>query len=654
MKSFSGKFISLMENMKSDSSSENLVEKRDKTGTFRDREKTAAGKSSEREKRREERRGENFLTGNEMNLKSFLRSLESLKSQIVAENSGVYNSVNNKSEGSKYGLPIMRGLEATLKNVLDLIASVTSKMSREGNFLDMTKNSADMESYRTLYKKAQEDYAKYAEEWIEATRKDRSERPIDNKNKEIEASITSATTFFNKAKELFIKNSTIFASKVTGSSSTSTSTASTPGAASISSTIKQRDAEYTGADGDIVKEVKKLIYDKFNKYTQFTSSPDWKAVYKKYPTVSGTLRKNTANVIIAAKIALSGDYKDLEGDKVGTITPNFYKFLKASLNENKLTGTGKIASFEFFMKNRTNEELNLDGASTFLKSPSSSSSSSKSSGSGKLKVVKPTYSATPFKTKEEGNKFREWVNKNHPDWAKSNSLDATGPQDNTYIRKAYAEYGDAYSKDKTVTVKPEIKKMTGVEMNALKAKIEGLTSKSGKKITVKIVLTTDAGEPAIYYGYWNGNASSYGHFYNNKRVTFKSTSGKKYMGTYNSSTDKIVMDGSKKSVSLKDLVTFSSVDLTGETASTSQGKKAYVAKGGDGYVNVRSSAMANTGAVNNLIYKHTSKNPIGLVISSTVTKSSKIGDKTWYKVQFPEKRGSMEYGYVRADTVDVK
>jgi hypothetical protein len=306
------------------------------------------------------------------------------------------------------------------------------------------------------------------------------------------------------------------------------------------------------------------------------------------------------------------------------------------------------------MKNRTNEELNLDGASTFLKSPSSSSSSSKSSGSGKLKVVKPTYSATPFKTKEEGNKFREWVNKNHPDWAKSNSLDATGPQDNTYIRKAYAEYGDAYSKDKTVTVKPEIKKMTGVEMNALKAKIEGLTSKSGKKITVKIVLTTDAGEPAIYYGYWNGNASSYGHFYNNKRVTFKSTSGKKYMGTYNSSTDKIVMDGSKKSVSLKDLVTFSSVDLTGETASTSQGKKAYVAKGGDGYVNVRSSAMANTGAVNNLIYKHTSKNPIGLVISSTVTKSSKIGDKTWYKVQFPEKRGNMEYGYVRADTVDVK
>jgi hypothetical protein len=95
--------------------------------------------------------------------------------------------------------------------------------------------------------------------------------------------------------------------------------------------------------------------------------------------------------------------------------------------------------------------------------------------------------------------------------------------------------------------------------------------------------------------------------------------------------------------------------VSSEAASTAQGKKAYVKSQGEGYVNVRSSAEANTGAVNNLIYKHTDKStPIGLVLSSTVAKSTKIGDKTWYKLQFPTKKGRYEYGWVRADTVDLK
>jgi len=71
---------------------------------------------------------------------------------------------------------------------------------------------------------------------------------------------------------------------------------------------------------------------------------------------------------------------------------------------------------------------------------------------------------------------------------------------------------------------------------------------------------------------------------------------------------------------------------------------------------VRSGAFADTkGGNQNLIYKHTDKSKqIGVVISSQVTKSSKIGDKTWYKVQFPEKKNNYEFGWVRADTVDLK
>jgi len=51
-----------------------------------------------------------------------------------------------------------------------------------------------------------------------------------------------------------------------------------------------------------------------------------------------------------------------------------------------------------------------------------------------------------FKSEEEGNKFREWVNKYFPDWAKTNKLDASGEFDNKYIRKAWGEYGDIYNK----------------------------------------------------------------------------------------------------------------------------------------------------------------------------------------------------------------
>ena len=50
--------------------------------------------------------------------------------------------------------------------------------------------------------------------------------------------------------------------------------------------------------------------------------------------------------------------------------------------------------------------------------------------------------STPFKNKEEGNDFRNWVNDNYPDWAKENQLDRSGQFNNSYIQKAYQEFGD--------------------------------------------------------------------------------------------------------------------------------------------------------------------------------------------------------------------
>lgn len=58
-----------------------------------------------------------------------------------------------------------------------------------------------------------------------------------------------------------------------------------------------------------------------------------------------------------------------------------------------------------------------------------------------------TSSKTPFTSRTDGNAFRQWVNDNHSDYAKKIKLDPTGEYDNSYIRKAWKEYGDEYQKD---------------------------------------------------------------------------------------------------------------------------------------------------------------------------------------------------------------
>jgi hypothetical protein len=51
----------------------------------------------------------------------------------------------------------------------------------------------------------------------------------------------------------------------------------------------------------------------------------------------------------------------------------------------------------------------------------------------------------PFKNKKEGNKFRRWVNKNHPEIAKEIDLDPSGDYKNSYILKAYERLKELYS-----------------------------------------------------------------------------------------------------------------------------------------------------------------------------------------------------------------
>jgi len=61
----------------------------------------------------------------------------------------------------------------------------------------------------------------------------------------------------------------------------------------------------------------------------------------------------------------------------------------------------------------------------------------------------------PFKNREEGNKFREWVNDNFPGYAKREDLSRSGPYNNSHITKAWNKYGKVYVKSMENTQKNE-------------------------------------------------------------------------------------------------------------------------------------------------------------------------------------------------------
>lgn len=52
----------------------------------------------------------------------------------------------------------------------------------------------------------------------------------------------------------------------------------------------------------------------------------------------------------------------------------------------------------------------------------------------------------PFKNKKEGDKFRNWINDNFPDYAKLIDLDRSGSWFNSFISRAWIDHGQQYSK----------------------------------------------------------------------------------------------------------------------------------------------------------------------------------------------------------------
>ena len=590
---------------------------------------------------------ESSATG-KFKINSFIKALEGLKNQIIAKIIECDTRIKTDQTGTgsiaqKYKQKYLSFLDRTAS----LLGEIYSRKEKEGRNLEGDEDAIIIKAFRDNYNAILSELEESSKTFTTDIDTKAAEYLKGLKFKEITAPLAEADKLFASASMKMDELLQLISQRVnsTGNEGSTGTGSSIP---SITDTIKAG-LKYANdsKEGKIVIAVKKAIYEKFGKIKALSGSKDWGVVYKSYPNVSGTLLANTQAVIKGIKAGLADDYPELKGDTTGNITPAFISALdKAKVNESASNIPGKLISYEDFLKSpKLTEGFNVDAASSAM-SGSGSSSVNKGTTTEKPKVVTPEYTATPFATETEGNAFRAWVIEKHADWAKTNDLSATGPKNNNYIRKAYKEFGEAYkaTKEAPKSVKEEPAKMDGKQMKVIMDKIKGYGNKCELKLTVA------TGEPVIMF--YSGK--EYGFIYNTGKVTYKTSAGKTFSGTYDPKTNYVTF-GKGKAWDLKYVTKFTISDkLATEKAETAQKKDVYVAKSGDGYVNVRSTTSTSKNA-SNIIMKFTDKSQkIGFVVSSTEVDSPKLGKKTWYKVQFPKAIKNQEFGWVRSDTVDLK
>jgi hypothetical protein len=122
-----------------------------------------------------------------------------------------------------------------------------------------------------------------------------------------------------------------------------------------------------------------------------------------------------------------------------------------------IAGVGGYFGYQWFKKRKEKKKESESKEST-ENSTSGGTSSGTSSSSSTTSVSAPattqTFSFPSTWTKKEGDAFRQWVNANYPDYAKSIQLDVSGGL-NAYLDKAYQKYGSTY----TASSKPQFFKV---------------------------------------------------------------------------------------------------------------------------------------------------------------------------------------------------
>jgi hypothetical protein len=645
-------FMRLMEDMRrSIPSNKSIDEDRDqrvKNREERRRENQEGGFSDPSVNSTDRQYGVESSASGKFKINPFIKALEGLKNQVISKIVECDTRIKTDQTGTgsvaqKYKQKYLSFLD----RIASLLGEIYSRKEKEGRKLEGDEDAIIIKAFRDNYNAILAELEESSKSFTTDIDTKAAEYLKGLKFKDITGPLGEADKLFAQA-SIKIDELIKMISQSVSSSGSSVSSGTSGDASTLTDTIKsgvtyKKDSK----EGIVVIEVKKTIYNKFGKYKTLSGTNDWKVVYKSYPNVSGSLLANTEAVIKGVKAGLGTDYPDLKKDTTGDITPLFVSAL-SKFNESSSNIPGKIISYNDFLKgNKLTEGFDEEAAG---KAISGSSSSKSRSSSTKPKVAAPQFNATPFTTDAEGNAFRAWVNQKHADWAKTNDLSSAGPKNNNYIRKAYQEFGEEYkaSNNPPESVKTE-EILTNKQMKELIDKAQSAGANCNAQLTAD-------GDVILFFHSKDG--MQYGHIYSNMKTYYRTTSGKVFPGKYFPDKNMVTFDEGGKSFSFDSVVKMEiSSNLGAEESSSAQSKKAYVASSGEGYVNVRSGPFADTkGGNQNLIYKHDDKSKqIGVVISSQVTKGNgKINDYTWYKVQFPEKKNNSEFGWVRADTVDLK
>ena len=607
------------------------------------REKRRAERKEDRREKRFNSGGaeEDSLVTGKFKISAYIKAITSLKNDIIATLADVDQHIKKTPE--------LEGSKEKFKKELIRAARVLGEISylktKEGNTLENDEDQELIKGYRDIYNSLKNDF----EGDSEAYRKERDELIIKSlkslKFSEISEPIKQATVLFKEARELLNIFNDNLSKGVIGNTTLGKDSGKKEELVKTGSSLKIKASIAKGAKKNAeVKAFQQLLIDKFSKNKDLVATAPWKT-FAKYGA-DGNFGNGTANIILLFKKL----YK-LE-DKTSSITQELIDKISAEAVKESL-----LLSFNSFLNKKKGilEEFSaadIAAAEEFVtkKAPASNPTSS-------VKVVKavvPELEPAPWADKSQGDTFRKWVNENKPDIAKKYDLDISGPFNNNTMRKVWAVIKDDSDFKKTLEKCKEKKvvvKLDGKAIGELQKKMENAKNPKGR---IKLQKVAGTGEDLIYYDFDKTNNTKYGHFYNNGRVSYKTSSGKEYWGNYDPKTDNVKFDNGK--THNLDSVIKMSIDnslMGGVNSEKAQKKDVYLSKGLE-YVNVRFDTSTKEGA-NNIIKKYTDKSKkIGFVLSTEVVKSERLGDKTWYKIQFPSDINGYDSGWVRADTVDLK
>jgi len=285
-------------------------------------------------------------------VKGFVKAVETLKSQVLSEIFNIDQIIDKKSEGNKIAPAYRQKFDRIVQMVFKMEAKLEAIKDQEGRNIDDVDDAAFL---RDLYSKASTEFTATQKEWTTAIKEEEKKYLSDLKDTEINSHLINAKKSFEEAR-LMLSNLTL--------------------AYNIASTenkgdVKGKPGDIKGAEvkggkytadseeGKTVIEVKKTIYNKFKKYLGKTS--DWKVVYKSWPKVSPTLLNNTQAVIKGVKAGLAKDYPELGKDKTGNITPEFIAAIN-KISESNSSISGKLITYDDFIKGKTNEAFDEEAA----------------------------------------------------------------------------------------------------------------------------------------------------------------------------------------------------------------------------------------------------------------------------------------------------